>query len=216
MGDRQARHGRLMVRTHGIESGQARTTYSEQGVVMDEFLEQLVKDLDDWCALVLGDDFRSGGELAIVQALGSTWGDQDVKFTVMVLADFLLTEMLVAASALVLLELEVLPSELRIIARSVAEHALASQARSRGVTNFVMFMQRCCENNHGLLTAFPPRERPTVAAEGVSFALCDLFGQVEDDVVSGEGSRNINTAPLSEFLTTFLDMLPGMLNLHLW
>ena len=177
---------------------------------MDEFLEQLVLRLDDWCELVLGNDFRSGAELAIVQALGSTWGDQDVAFTTKILADFLLTEILVAASALVHIGLEALPSQLRIIATPVAEAAIASQARSRGVTNFVMFIQRQLKNGYGILSAFPVSQQASAAAEFVSTTLCDLFCQIEDDELSDEGFRIANTAPLSTFLMTYLDLLRGI------
>jgi hypothetical protein len=179
---------------------------------MNEFLEQLVSEIRDWCAVIFGQEFRVGLERSIAQSFGATWGNHDPAFTIRVLADFVITETLVAALAILGLRLEeaAAPEACDIVVFA-AESAIVAQAASRGVTNFVIFLQRALENGYGLLSAFPPARRAALAGELVSSTLCDLFFQIEDEQDTGKGTRRANTAPLSEFLAEYLHFLLELL-----
>ena len=179
---------------------------------MDEFLEQLVGVIQDWCAVILGQEFRGGLERSIIRSFGATWGNHDPAFTIQVLADFVVTETLVAALAILGLRLEeAAPPEARDIVVFTAHSAIIGQAALRGVTNFVIFLQRALENGYGLLSAFPPSHRAAPGGEFVSSTLCDLFFQIEDEEDTGKGTRKATTAPLSEFLAEYLHFLSELL-----
>jgi hypothetical protein len=178
---------------------------------VDEFPEQLVSDICRWCAIVLGHDFREGAELAIARTFSTTWGDYDTAFTIRVLADFVVTETLVAASALLRSQLEAMSGEVRALTVFVAQSSIVTQADLRGVSNFVIFLERAFENSYGLLSAFPPSQRAATAAEIVSFTLCDLFFQIEEDSSTADHCRRANTAPLSEYITDYLLFLSELL-----
>lgn len=179
---------------------------------MDEFLEQLVSEIRDWCTVIFGQEFREGLERSIARSFGATWGNHDPAFTVEVLADFVVTETLVAALAILGLRFEeAAPPEARDIVVFVAESSIVAQAASRGATNFVIFLQRVLDSEYGLLSAFQPEHRAAPAGELVSSRVCDLFFQIEDEEDTGKGTRKATTAPLSEFLAEYLHFLSELL-----
>jgi len=179
---------------------------------MDEFLEQLVSEIRDWCTVIFEQGFRGGLERSIARSFGATWGNHDPAFTIKVLADFVVTETLVAALAIVGLRLEeAAPPEARDIVVFTAHSAIVGQAALRGVTNFVIFLQRALESEYGLLSAFPSAHRAAPAGELVSSRVCDLFLQIEDEEDTGKRTRRASTAPLSDFLAEYLDFLSELL-----
>lgn len=178
---------------------------------MDEFLEELIGCIEYWCWLVQGEDFRSRAEVALIASFGKTWVGHDPRLTIEILTDFLMIEMLVAGSSVVTGELEVLPSELRVMATSVAQATMAAQARSRCSTDLVIFVERSRDNSYDVLHAFPTSQRAIVAAQFAGSALCELFDQVEEEErVGEEPDRTVNIAPLSDLLMRYLNLLIGL------
>lgn len=178
---------------------------------MDEFLEELIGCIEYWCWLVQREDFRSRAEVALIESFGETWVGHDPRLTIEILTDFLVIEMLVAGSSVVTIELEVLPSDLRVMATSVAQATMTTQARSRCSTDLVIFVERSRDNSYDVLHAFPTSQRAIVAAQFVGSALCELFDQVEEEEgVGEEPDRRVNIASLSEFLTGYLNLLIGL------
>jgi hypothetical protein len=177
---------------------------------MDEFLEELIECIEYWCRLVQREDFRNRADVALVESFGETWGSHDPKITIEILTDFLVIEMLVAGLSVIHAELEVLPDELRVIARSIALATITARARNRCITDLVIFIERARENSYDAVYAFPPSEKANVAAQFVCAALCELFDQIEEDIPGDGPVRTTNTIPLSEFAAHYLGLLIGL------